>query len=316
MLAKRASKDEYFRGFITTALPRSSQSSPLKAPSMLQPADMDRPHYRMADKWQRLRPAIDTRHDSDLHVSGPCSGCCGPISVRLQPFRRGFPCLILPDTSPTSRTHASSSLFPLLLQTSMSLHEHTYLALPLLLLSYFFVTMDTSPHHDSPYADEHTTTRDNGKQPSTSNFEAEAAKIRARMPYRPPSPSDAPLARDTGISAFTNGLPPLVRDAPSSRMPNQMSREGPRPRAPGETRDPDFYERLTPSNQKLFKLYGTTALFGLIGFASVIYTAWNIHFMKIFSPKAKEVMLDVYGLNGYGGMAIVVRAYSFLNRLN
>ena len=49
-------------------------------------------------------------------------------------------------------------------------------------------------------------------------------------------------------------------------------------------------------------------MFGLVGFASVIYTAWNIHFMKIFSPKAKEVMLDVYGLNGYGGMAIIVRA--------
>lgn len=62
-------------------------------------------------------------------------------------------------------------------------------------------------------------------------------------------------------------------------------------------------------NQKLFNLYGATALFGLIGFASVVYTAWNIHFMKIFSPKAKEVMMDVYGLNGYGGMVIVVRAY-------
>ena len=180
--------------------------------------------------------------------------------------------------------------------------------MPLVSASLLLLIMDNSPYHDSPYADEHTSTRDKGKQLSTSNFEAEAAKIRARMPYRPPSPSNAPLARDAGISAFTNGLPSLVRDAPSSRLPNQMSREGPRPRAPGETRDPDFYERLTPRNQMLFKLYGATTLFGLVGFASVIYTAWNIHFMKIFSPKAKEVMLDVYGLNGYGGMAIIVRA--------
>ena len=170
-------------------------------------------------------------------------------------------CLILPDTSSTFPIHASSSLFPLLLETSLSLHEHTFLALPLLLLFFdFFVTMDNSLYHDSPYADEHISTRDKGKQPSISNFEAEAAKIRARMPYRPPSPSDAPLARDAGISAFTNGLPSLVRDAPSSRMPNQMSREGPRPRAAGEARDPDFYERLTPRNQKLFKFYGATEI--------------------------------------------------------
>ena len=172
--------------------------------------------------------------------------------------------------------------------------------------------MDNSPYHDSPYADEHTSTKDKGKLPSTSNFEAEAAKIRARMPYRPPSPSDAPLSRDAGISAFTNGInngfPQLVRDAPTSRLPNQMTREGPRPRAPGETRDSDFYERLTPRNQKLFKFYGATALFGLIGFASVVYSAWNIHFMKIFSPKAKEVMMVVYELNGYGGMVIIVSA--------
>ena len=70
----------------------------------------------------------------------------------------------------------------------------------------------------------------------------------------------------------------------------------------------DFYERLTPRNQKLFKFYGATALFGLIGFASVVYSAWNIHFMKIFSPKAKEVMMVVYELNGYGGMVIIVSA--------
>ena len=78
------------------------------------------------------------------------------------------------------------------------------------------------------------------------------------------------------------------------------------PRAPGATRDPDFYETLTPRNQTLLKLYGAGTIFSVITLASVVYTAWNIHFANVFSEKAKGVMLSAYGSSGYGGLLLGV----------
>ena len=84
-----------------------------------------------------------------------------------------------------------------------------------------------------------------------------------------------------------------------------MSREGAVPRAPGE-RELDFYERLSSRNQRLFKLYGAATLTSVITLASVVYSGWNIHFSKLFSTAAKEVLLGVYGKSGYGGLLLVV----------
>lgn len=88
-----------------------------------------------------------------------------------------------------------------------------------------------------------------------------------------------------------------------------MSREGPVQRASGE-RELDFYERLTPRNQRLFKLYGAATLCSVITLASVVYSWWNIYFPRLFSAKAKEVMLGVYSMTGYGGLLMVVSSNS------
>ncbi|KFY57380.1 hypothetical protein V497_05597 [Pseudogymnoascus sp. VKM F-4516 (FW-969)] len=84
-----------------------------------------------------------------------------------------------------------------------------------------------------------------------------------------------------------------------------MHREGPVPRAPGE-REPDFYERMTPRNQRLTQLYVFSAVASALGLYLLVWSLGLIKSEKLFSDAAKTHLLAPYGWAGYG---LVVAAF-------
>ncbi|KAL5347265.1 hypothetical protein ACLOAV_007574 [Pseudogymnoascus australis] len=93
---------------------------------------------------------------------------------------------------------------------------------------------------------------------------------------------------------------------PSRLLPHQqMHREGPVPRAPGE-RELDFYERMTPRNQRLTQLYVFAAVASALGLWMLVSSLGLIKSEKLFSEAAKAHLLEPYGWAGYG---LVVAAF-------
>lgn len=85
-----------------------------------------------------------------------------------------------------------------------------------------------------------------------------------------------------------------------------MHREGPVPRAPGE-REPDFYERMTPRNQRLTQLYVFSAVASALGLYLLVWSLGLIKSEKLFSDAAKTHLLAPYGWAGYGLVLAAVR---------
>ena len=94
---------------------------------------------------------------------------------------------------------------------------------------------------------------------------------------------------------------------PSRLLPHQqMYREGPVPRAPGE-RELDFYERMTPRNQRLTQLYVFAAVASAGGLWMLMSSLGLIRSEKLFSDAAKTHLLEPYGWAGYGLVIAAVR---------
>lgn len=85
-----------------------------------------------------------------------------------------------------------------------------------------------------------------------------------------------------------------------------MLREGPIYRAPGE-REEDFYERMTPRNQRLTQLYSVSILFSAAAFALLLWSLMLIKTEKLFSDTAKQHLLQPYSSTGYGIVMAIVR---------
>ncbi|KFY14080.1 hypothetical protein V492_02860 [Pseudogymnoascus sp. VKM F-4246] len=81
-----------------------------------------------------------------------------------------------------------------------------------------------------------------------------------------------------------------------------MHREGPVPRAPGE-RELDFYEKMTPRNQRLTQFYVIAFATSAGGLWMLAWSLGLIRSEKLFSVDAKEKLLVPYGWNGYGLIA-------------
>lgn len=89
--------------------------------------------------------------------------------------------------------------------------------------------------------------------------------------------------------------------------PQQMLREGPVPLAPG-AREPDFYERMTPRNQRLTQLYSVATLFSAVAFIFLFWSLLLVKTERLFSEKAKEHLLVPYSSTGYGLVMSIVSA--------
>lgn len=96
---------------------------------------------------------------------------------------------------------------------------------------------------------------------------------------------------------------------PSRVIPQQMLREGPVPREPGE-RELDFYERMTPRNQRLTQLHVFSMVAAAGGFALLVWSLGLIKTEKLFSDDAKTYLLAPYGWAGYGLVVASVRNFS------
>jgi hypothetical protein len=89
--------------------------------------------------------------------------------------------------------------------------------------------------------------------------------------------------------------------------PQQMLREGPIPRAPGE-REPDFYERMTPRNKRLTQFYSVATLFSAVAFIFLFWSLLLIKMERLFTETAKEHLLAPYSSTGYGLVMAIVSA--------
>lgn len=78
------------------------------------------------------------------------------------------------------------------------------------------------------------------------------------------------------------------------------------PRAPGE-RELDFYERMTPRNQRLTQLYVFAAVASALGLWMLVSSLGLIKSEKLFSEAAKAHLLEPYGWAGYGLVVAAVR---------
>ncbi|ELR05761.1 hypothetical protein VC83_04466 [Pseudogymnoascus destructans] len=103
---------------------------------------------------------------------------------------------------------------------------------------------------------------------------------------------------------------------PSRLLPHQqMHREGPVPRAPGE-REPDFYERMTPRNQRLTQLYVFAAVASAVGLYLLVWSLGLIKSEKLFSEAAKTHLLASYEWAGYGLVVAALVATVLLSFAN
>lgn len=95
--------------------------------------------------------------------------------------------------------------------------------------------------------------------------------------------------------------PPNAPLLPRNNNPvQQMHREG---RLPGQ-RELDFYQKMTPENQRFTKLYTMALILNAATFAGMIYSWYLINWEPLFSSDAKRGLFFAFRMRGAGGLLL------------